>query len=231
MARYLGPKLKLSRREGVDLNLKSARRSFESKVKDVGSKPGQHGKISGARTSDYGLQMREAQKVKRLYGVLERQFRRYFAEAERITGNTGENLLALLESRLDNVVYRMGFGSTRAEARQVVSHGAILVNGQKVNIPSYKVKAGDVISVPRLSSNLSSSSSSFRIFSAFWAEYLSNWLIAVRIASCMTSAILQVMEKDSATATEGVRRRRSSRNTLPLSFLEGFTRQLAIFSS
>ena len=147
MARYLGPKLKLSRREGIDLNLKSARRSFESKVKDAGSKPGQHGKISGARTSDYGAQMRETQKAKRLYGVLERQFRRYFAEAERITGNTGENLLALLESRLDNVVYRMGFGSTRAEARQVVSHGAILVNGKKVNIPSYHVNPGDVISV------------------------------------------------------------------------------------
>lgn len=131
MARYLGPKLKLSRREGIDLNLKSARRSFESKVKDAGSKPGQHGKISGARTSDYGTQMREAQKVKRIYGVLERQFRRYFAEAERITGNTGENLIALLESRLDNVVYRMGFGSTRAEARQVVSHGAILVTARR----------------------------------------------------------------------------------------------------
>ena len=138
MARYLGPKLKLSRREGVDLNLKSARRSFESKVKDVGSKPGQHGKISGARMSDY---------AKRLYGVLERQFRRYFAEASRRRGNTGETLFQLLESRLDNVVYRMGFGSTRAEARQLVSHGAILVNGKKVNIPSYNVKAGDVISV------------------------------------------------------------------------------------
>ena len=144
MARYLGPKLKLSRREGIDLNLKSARRSFESKVKDVGSKPGQHGKISGARMSDFGAQMREAQKAKRLYGVLERQFRRYFAEAER---RTGDNLFGLLESRLDNVVYRMGFGSTRAEARQIVSHGAILVNGKKVNIPSYLVKAGDVVSV------------------------------------------------------------------------------------
>ena len=147
MARYLGPKLKLSRREGIDLNLKSARRSFESKVKDVDSKPGQLGKMSGARMSDFGAQMREAQKAKRLYGVLERQFRRYFAEAERRTGNTGDNLLTLLESRLDNVVYRMGFGSTRAEARQIVSHGAILVNGKKVNIPSYNVKAGDVISV------------------------------------------------------------------------------------
>ena len=147
MARYLGPKLKLSRREGIDLNLKSARRSFESKVKDVGSKPGQHGKVSGARMSDFGAQTREAQKAKRLYGVLERQFRRYFKEAERRTGNTGDNLLGLLESRLDTVVYRMGFGSTRAEARQLVSHGAILVNGKKVNIPSYSVRAGDVISI------------------------------------------------------------------------------------
>ncbi len=147
MARYLGPKLKLSRREGIDLNLKSARRSFESKVKDVGSKPGQHGKVSGARMSDFGAQMREAQKAKRLYGVLERQFRRYFKEAERRTGNTGDNLLGLLESRLDTVVYRMCFGSTRAEARQLVSHGAILVNGKKVNIPSYSVRAGDVISI------------------------------------------------------------------------------------
>lgn len=150
MARYTGPKLKLARREGCDLNLKSARRSFASKVSkgsDTITKPGQHGKISGARQSDYGNQLREKQKVKRIYGVLERQFRRYFAEAERMKGNTGELLLALLESRLDNVVYRMGFGSTRAEARQLVSHCAILVNGNKVNIPSYRVKAGDVISV------------------------------------------------------------------------------------
>ena len=136
MARYLGPKLKLSRREGVDLNLKSARRSFESKVKAVEVKPGQHGATSGQRLSDYGAQLREKQKVKRLYGVLERQFRRYYAEANRRTGNTGEVLLQLLECRLDNVVYRMGFGSTRAEARQLVSHCAILVNGKKVNIPS-----------------------------------------------------------------------------------------------
>ena len=147
MARYLGPKLKLSRREGVDLNLKSARRSFESKVKAVEVKPGQHGATSGQRLSDYGAQLREKQKVKRLYGVLERQFRRYYAEANRRTGNTGEVLLQLLECRLDNVVYRMGFGSTRAEARQLVSHCAILVNGKKVNIPSYEVKVGDVISI------------------------------------------------------------------------------------
>ena len=150
MARYTGPKLKLARREGCDLNLQSARRSFASKVSkgtDTITKPGQHGKISGARQSDFGNQLREKQKMKRIYGVLERQFRRYYAEAERMKGNTGELLIALLESRLDNVVYRMGFGSTRAEARQLVSHCAILVNGNKVNIPSYRVKAGDVISV------------------------------------------------------------------------------------
>ena len=146
MARYLGPKAKLSRREGTDLFLKSARRSIGDKAK-FDSKPGQHGRTSGARTSDYGLQLREKQKVKRMYGVLERQFRRYFAEAERRKGNTGANLLALLETRLDNVVYRMGFGSTRAEARQLVSHKALTVNGIVVNIPSYQVKAGDVVAL------------------------------------------------------------------------------------
>jgi small subunit ribosomal protein S4 len=146
VARYLGPKAKLSRREGTDLFLKSARRAIGDKAK-FDSKPGQHGRISGARTSDYGMQLREKQKVKRMYGVLERQFRRYFEEADRRRGNTGANLLSLLESRLDNVVYRMGFGSTRAEARQLVSHKAISVNGQAVNIPSYMVKAGDIIAV------------------------------------------------------------------------------------
>ena len=146
MARYLGPKGKLSRREGTDLFLKSARRPIGDKVK-FDSKPGQHGRTSGSRTSDYGLQLREKQKVKRMYGVLEKQFRKYFAEAERRKGNTGANLLTLLESRLDNVVYRMGFGSTRAEARQMVSHKAITVNGASVNIPSFLVKAGDVIAV------------------------------------------------------------------------------------
>ena len=146
MARYLGPKAKLSRREGTDLFLKSARRSIGDKAK-FDSKPGQHGRTSGARTSDYGLQLREKQKVKRMYGVLERQFRRYFEEADRRRGNTGANLLFLLESRLDNVVYRMGFGSTRAEARQLVSHKAITVNGNSVNIPSYMVKPGDVIAL------------------------------------------------------------------------------------
>lgn len=146
MARYLGPSAKLSRREGTDLFLKSARRSIADKVK-FDSKPGQHGRTSGARTSDYGLQLREKQKVKRMYGVLEKQFRRYFEEADRRKGNTGANLLSLLETRLDNVVYRMGFGSTRAEARQLVSHKAITVNGKVVNIPSFMVKVGDVVAV------------------------------------------------------------------------------------
>jgi small subunit ribosomal protein S4 len=146
VARYLGPKAKLSRREGTDLFLKSARRPIADKAK-FESKPGQHGRTSGSRTSDFGLQLREKQKVKRMYGILERQFRRYFAEAERRKGNTGSNLLSLLESRLDNVVYRMGFGSTRAEARQLVSHKAVLVNGKLVNIPSYSVKTGDTLSL------------------------------------------------------------------------------------
>ncbi len=146
MARYLGPKAKLSRREGTDLFLKSARRPIGDKAK-FDSKPGQHGRTSGSRTSDFGLQLREKQKVKRMYGILERQFRRYFAEAEKRKGNTGSNLLMLLESRLDNVVYRMGFGSTRAEARQLVSHKAISVNGQPVNIASYLVQVGDTVSV------------------------------------------------------------------------------------
>jgi small subunit ribosomal protein S4 len=146
VARYIGPKAKLSRREGTDLFLKSARRSLDSKCKlDV--KPGQHGVKSGARTSDYGNQLREKQKVKRMYGILERQFRRYFAEAERRKGNTGETLLRLLEARLDNVVYRMGFGSTRAEARQLVSHKALTVNGIVVNIASYQVRSGDVVAI------------------------------------------------------------------------------------
>ena len=140
------PQAKLSRREGTDLFLKSARRSIQDKAK-FDSKPGQHGRTSGQRTSDFGLQLREKQKVKRMYGILEKQFRRYFEEADRRRGNTGANLLFLLECRLDNVVYRMGFGSTRAEARQLVSHKAITVNGQSVNIPSYLVKTGDVIAV------------------------------------------------------------------------------------
>ncbi|MFW7340788.1 30S ribosomal protein S4 [Pollutimonas sp. H1-120] len=146
MARYIGPKCKLSRREGTDLFLKSARRSLDSKCK-LESKPGQHGRTSGARTSDFGLQLREKQKLKRMYGVLEKQFRKYFVEAERRRGNTGETLIQLLESRLDNVVYRMGFGSTRAEARQLVNHRAIELNGHTADIASMLVKAGDTISI------------------------------------------------------------------------------------
>jgi small subunit ribosomal protein S4 len=146
VARYLGPKAKLSRREATDLFLKSARRPIADKAK-FDSKPGQHGRTSGSRTSDYGLQLREKQKVKRMYGVLERQFRRYFEEATRRKGNTGANLLMLLESRLDNVVYRMGFGSTRAEARQLVSHRAITVNDKVVDIASYMVSVGDTVAV------------------------------------------------------------------------------------
>jgi len=146
VARYVGPRCKLSRREGTDLGFKSARRSLESKCKQD-SKPGQHGRISGARTSDYGKQLREKQKVKRMYGMLERQFRRYFAKASSQKGNTGESLLKLLESRLDNVVYRMGFGSTRAEARQLVSHRAIMVNGKVVNIPSAQVRPNDIVAI------------------------------------------------------------------------------------
>ena len=146
MARYLGPKLKLSRREGTDLFLKSGVKAYEEKTKKADRAPGQHGNPK-SKTTEYSAQLREKQKVKRIYGVLERQFRRYFAEADRRRGNTGENLLSLLESRLDNVAYRMGFASTRSEGRQLVSHKAILVNGNPVNIPSYLVKAGDVVSV------------------------------------------------------------------------------------
>ncbi|GAA6171700.1 30S ribosomal protein S4 [Colwellia sp. MSW7] len=145
MARYLGPKLKLSRREGTDLFLKSGVRAIDTKCK-IETIPGQHGARRG-RLSDYGVQLREKQKVRRIYGVLEKQFSNYYKEAARLKGNTGENLLQLLETRLDNVVYRMGYASTRAEARQLVSHKAIVVNGGVVNIPSFTVKAEDVVSV------------------------------------------------------------------------------------
>lgn len=145
MARYLGPKCKLSRRERVDLFLKSRTRAIDSKCKWEKS-PGQHGD-KRQRMSDYAAQLREKQKLRRLYGVLEKQFHNYFVEASRRRGSTGENLLNLLECRLDNVVYRMGFGVTRAEARQLVSHKSILINGRIVNIPSYQVNKGDVVSV------------------------------------------------------------------------------------
>ncbi len=145
MARYLGPKCKLSRREGTDLLLKSGVRDHKSKCKSE-KQPGQHSD-KRPRLSDYGVQLREKQKIRRLYGVLERQFRNYYKKAARQKGATGENLVVLLEKRLDNVVYRLGFASTRAEARQLVSHKSILVNGGLVNIPSYSVKSGDVVEI------------------------------------------------------------------------------------
>ena len=145
MARYTGPTCKLARREGADLELKSGIRSIDSKCK-LSQLPGVHGaNARRQKGSEYGLQLREKQKVRRIYGVLEKQFRNYYKAAARIKGNTGENLLVLLETRLDNVVYRMGFGSTRAESRQLVAHNAILVNGQKVNIASYRIQEGDVV--------------------------------------------------------------------------------------
>ena len=145
MARYLGPKLKLSRREGTDLFLKSGVRPIDSKCK-IDNAPGQHG-IRRGRLSDYAVQLREKQKVRRIYGVLEKQFRNYYKAADRKKGATGENLLKLLECRLDNVVYRMGYGSTRAESRQLVSHKSITVNGGIVDIASYQAKADDIVAV------------------------------------------------------------------------------------
>lgn len=151
MARYLGPTCKLSRREGTDLLLKSGVRALDSKCK-IETAPGMHG-VRRGRLSDYGVQLREKQKVRRMYGVLEKQFRGYYKEAARRKGATGENLLQLLECRLDNVVYRMGFGATRAESRQLVSHKSILVNGETVNIPSYQVKANDVVAIREKAKN------------------------------------------------------------------------------
>ena len=151
MARYLGPKCKLRRREGTDLFLKARGKSLEGKCK-LDQQPGQHGQ-KRARMSDYAIQLREKQKLRRIYGVLERQFRNYYKTASRRKGSTGENLLSLLECRLDNVVYRMGFASTRAEARQLVSHKAIMVNDRVLNVPSYQVMPGDVISVREKAKN------------------------------------------------------------------------------
>ena len=148
MARYIGPTCKLARREGADLSLKSPARALDSKCK-LEQKPGQHGATNTRRgkLSDYATQLREKQKVKRIYGLLERQFRNYYKKASTRKGNTGENLLQLLETRLDNVVYRMGFAVTRAAARQLVSHRGVTVNGKSVNLPSYQVKAGDAIAL------------------------------------------------------------------------------------
>ena len=144
MARYRGPRLRLSRREGTDLFLTTGTRAIESKCK-LENKPGNA--QSRARLSDYGTQLREKQKVKRMYGLLEKQFRNYYLKAANAKGNTGENLLNFLESRLDNVVYRMGFAVTRAEARQMVSHKAVSVNGNCVNVPSYNVLPDDIVSI------------------------------------------------------------------------------------
>lgn len=145
MARYIGPKCKLARREGVDLMLKSGVRGLDTKCK-LTTLPGQHG-AKKARGTDYSQQLRARQKLKRIYGLLERQFSNYYHKASAQKGATGENLLVFLERRLDNIVYRMGFASTRAEARQLVSHKSVLVNGESVNIPSYLVKQGDVVSI------------------------------------------------------------------------------------
>ena len=146
MGRYLGPKLKLSRREGTDLFLKSGIRPLDSKCR-ADTIPGQHGAARRPKVKDFAVQLREKQKVRRFYGVLEKQFRNYYEKADRQKGATGENLLRLLERRLDNVVYRMGYGCTRAESRQLVSHRAIEVNGSIVNIPSYQVTPEDAVTV------------------------------------------------------------------------------------
>ena len=146
MARYIGPTCKLARREGADLSLKSPARALDSKCK-LEQKPGQHGAARKGKLSDYATQLREKQKVKRIYGLLERQFRNYYKKASTKKGNTGENLLQLLETRLDNVVYRMGFAVTRPAARQLVSHRGVTVNGKSVNLASYQVKAGDAIAL------------------------------------------------------------------------------------
>lgn len=152
MARYIGPTCKLARREGADLSLKSPARALDSKCK-LETKPGQHGASKRARLSDYAVQLREKQKVKRIYGLLERQFRGVYARAANQKGNTGENLLRILESRLDNVVYRMGFAVTRAQARQMVSHKAVQVNGKTVNLASFQVKPGDLVSIAERARN------------------------------------------------------------------------------
>lgn len=161
MARYIGPKCKLSRRVGTDLLLKSRARSLDSKCK-LDTPPGQHG-ARKPRLSDYAGQLREKQKLKQMYGVLERQFHNYYVKATTQKGATGFNLLLMLEQRLDNVIYRMGFGRTRSEARQMVSHGAIEVNGKRVNIASYQVRVGDVVSIREKSRNQTRIAESFSI--------------------------------------------------------------------
>ena len=203
MARYLGPKLKLARREGTDLFHKSGVRPIDSKCK-FEQVPGQHGARRG-RLSDYAIQLREKQKVRRIYGVLEKQFRNYYKKADRQKGATGENLLRLLEQRLDNVVYRMGYGSTRNESRQLVSHKSILVNGIKVNIPSYQVRPDDVVAV------VESSKKQLRIQNALQ-------LAAQRAA-------VEWVDVDS-TKMEGVFRRTPERDELPTEINENLIVEL-----
>jgi small subunit ribosomal protein S4 len=152
MARYIGPVCRLCRREGMKLFLKGERCYTEKcAIEKRNMPPGQHGRARRAKMVGYGVQLREKQKVKRIYGVLEDQFRRYFETAERTRGITGETLLQLLERRLDNVVYRAGFSTSRAQARQLVRHGHFLVNGRRVDVPSYSVRQGDVVSVRQTS--------------------------------------------------------------------------------
>lgn len=162
MAKYIGPKCRLSRREGVDLQHKSRARSLESKCK-ADTPPGQHGERVGKKATDYSVQLRMKQLVKRYYGILEKQFHNYYKRADSRKGSTGKNLIHLLESRLDNVVYRLGFAATRAEARQLVSHKAIAVNGKTVNIPSYLVGVNDEIAVKEKNRKQSRISSSIEL--------------------------------------------------------------------
>ncbi|QJC34919.1 30S ribosomal protein S4 [Enterobacteriaceae endosymbiont of Donacia piscatrix] len=171
MAKYLGPKLKLCRREGTDLFLKSNARSIDTKCK-LEQVPGQHG-FKKNRLSDYGIQLREKQKLRRLYGILERQFHNYYKKASRMKGNTGFNLLCLLEKRLDNIVYRMGFGVTRAEARQLISHKSVKINNNIVNIASYQVSVNDKISIREKSKKQLRINASIDLYSQ---KEKSNWL-------------------------------------------------------
>jgi small subunit ribosomal protein S4 len=203
MARYIGPKLKLARREGTDLFHKSGVRPIDSKCR-IDSPPGEHG-ARRTRLSDYAIQLREKQKVRRMYGVLERQFRNYYKRADRQKGATGENLLQLLEGRLDNVVYRMGFGSTRSEARQLVSHKAIVVNGGTVNIPSYQIQVDDVVAVTEKAKG------QLRIQAA------------LQVAS--QRAPVEWVDVD-ATKMEGVFRRRPDREELPAEINENLIVEL-----
>jgi len=203
MARYIGPKLKLARREGTDLYHKSGVRPIDSKCR-IDNPPGEHG-ARRTRLSDYAIQVREKQKVRRIYGVLEKQFRNYYKRADRQKGATGENLLRLLESRLDNVVYRMGFGSTRSEARQLVSHKSIIVNGQTVNIASFKVSPDDVVAVTE------KSRAQLRIQAA------------LQVAS--QRAPVEWVDVD-ATKMEGVFRRHPDREELPAEINENLIVEL-----